>query len=287
MPIDQPQAQAERASPVSLSQAPAPYVRRRRRPGAGRAHAAQRRAAREGPPRLPVRRLARDGEDLDGEDPRGLPELRARPHDRPLRRVRIVSLDRARLLARRDRDGRRVEQLGRRHPRAARERRLLAGLRAQQGVHPRRGPHALDGRLERVLEDARGAAPEHGLRARHDRGAEGAGDGRRPLPPLRLPPPHGRADRLGRAPRRAAESIEIPPEAVAAVARSATGSFRDALGTLEQLLTYSGNEIALADVLAVLGVADAGLLEELVDAVDAGDAQSRAARAGALRGERP
>jgi DNA polymerase-3 subunit gamma/tau len=70
-----------------------------------------------------------------------------------------------------------------------------------------------------------------------------------------------------------AESIEIPPEAVAAVARSATGSFRDALGTLEQLLTYSGAEIALSDVLAVLGVADAGLLEELVDAVDAGDAR--------------
>jgi DNA polymerase III subunit gamma/tau len=70
-----------------------------------------------------------------------------------------------------------------------------------------------------------------------------------------------------------AESIDIPPEAVAAVARSATGSFRDALGTLEQLLTYSGNEIVLEDVLAVLGVADAGLLEELVDAVDAGDAR--------------
>jgi DNA polymerase-3 subunit gamma/tau len=70
-----------------------------------------------------------------------------------------------------------------------------------------------------------------------------------------------------------AESIEIPPEAVAAVARSATGSFRDALGTLEQLLTYSGPQIVLEDVLAVLGVADAGLLEELVDAVDAGDSR--------------
>ena len=70
-----------------------------------------------------------------------------------------------------------------------------------------------------------------------------------------------------------AESIEIPPAAVAAVARSATGSFRDALGTLEQLLTYSGPQIVLEDVLAVLGVADAGLLEELVDAVDAGDSR--------------
>ncbi len=70
-----------------------------------------------------------------------------------------------------------------------------------------------------------------------------------------------------------AESIEIPPAAVAALARSATGSFRDALGTLEQLVTYSGSEIALEDVLAVLGVADARLLEETLDAVAAGDAR--------------
>jgi DNA polymerase-3 subunit gamma/tau len=75
-----------------------------------------------------------------------------------------------------------------------------------------------------------------------------------------------------------AESIEIPPAAVAALARSATGSFRDALGTLEQIVTYSGEEIKLEDVLAVLGVADARLLEETVDAVAAGDA-ARALRA--------
>src|SRR5207249_4202061 len=68
-----------------------------------------------------------------------------------------------------------------------------------------------------------------------------------------------------------AEGIAIPPEAVAALARAATGSFRDALGTLEQLLTYSGDEIALADVLAVLGVADTRLVEETVDAVADGD----------------
>jgi DNA polymerase-3 subunit gamma/tau len=71
----------------------------------------------------------------------------------------------------------------------------------------------------------------------------------------------------------AAESIEIPPQAVAALARSATGSFRDALGTLEQLVTYSGTEIELQDVLAVLGVADARLLEATVDAVATGDAK--------------
>ncbi len=70
-----------------------------------------------------------------------------------------------------------------------------------------------------------------------------------------------------------AEGIELPPEAVAAVARAATGSFRDALGTLEQLLTYSGPEIALEDVLAVLGVTDSQLLEETIDAVARGSAR--------------
>jgi DNA polymerase-3 subunit gamma/tau len=71
-----------------------------------------------------------------------------------------------------------------------------------------------------------------------------------------------------------AESIEIPPEAVAAIARSATGSFRDALGTLEQLVTYSGSTVELADVLAVLGVADEQLLTDAFDAVAGGDARA-------------
>jgi len=69
-----------------------------------------------------------------------------------------------------------------------------------------------------------------------------------------------------------AESIRIPPEALAAIARSATGSFRNALGTLEQLVTYSGSEIALEDALAVLGVADGSFLLETIDAVAGGDA---------------
>jgi DNA polymerase-3 subunit gamma/tau len=72
----------------------------------------------------------------------------------------------------------------------------------------------------------------------------------------------------------ASESIEIPPEAVAAIARSATGSFRDALGTLEQLVTYSGTTIELADVLAVLGVADEQLLSDAFDAVQSGNARA-------------
>jgi DNA polymerase III subunit gamma/tau len=69
------------------------------------------------------------------------------------------------------------------------------------------------------------------------------------------------------------EQIEIPDEACALIARSATGSFRDALGTLEQLVAYSGASIALDDVLAVLGAADADLLFGAVEAVEAGDAK--------------
>jgi len=72
----------------------------------------------------------------------------------------------------------------------------------------------------------------------------------------------------------AAEEIEIAPDAVALLARHATGSFRDALGTLEQLVTYTGTKIATDDVLAVLGVADADLLFEAFDAVAAGDARA-------------
>ncbi|MGH2969768.1 MAG: DNA polymerase III subunit gamma/tau, partial [Solirubrobacteraceae bacterium] len=77
------------------------------------------------------------------------------------------------------------------------------------------------------------------------------------------------------------EEITIPDEACALIARSATGSFRDALGTLEQLLAYSGRDVALDDVLAVLGAADADLMFGAVDAIAAGaqrDALLAAAR---------
>ena len=70
------------------------------------------------------------------------------------------------------------------------------------------------------------------------------------------------ADQIATVLRRTAtaEGIAVPPAAIALLARHAAGSFRDALGTLEQLRTYSGDEILLGDVLAVLGVADAELL---------------------------
>src|SRR5436189_1565202 len=63
------------------------------------------------------------------------------------------------------------------------------------------------------------------------------------------------------------EGIELPEPAIGMIARSATGSFRDALGTLEQLVTYGGREVKLDDVLEILGVADAELVLETADSL--------------------
>ena len=69
----------------------------------------------------------------------------------------------------------------------------------------------------------------------------------------------------------ATESIEVDEGAVAMIARSASGSFRDALGTLDQLVAFGGSQVSLESVLEVLGAADAELLFEAVDAVAAAD----------------
>jgi len=68
-----------------------------------------------------------------------------------------------------------------------------------------------------------------------------------------------------------AESITVDEGAVAMIARSASGSFRDALGTLDQLVAFGGSHVELDSVLEMLGAADAELLFEAVDAVAAED----------------
>ncbi len=69
----------------------------------------------------------------------------------------------------------------------------------------------------------------------------------------------------------AAEGIEVEEGAAGMIARSASGSFRDALGTLDQLVAFGGNRVTLEAVLEVLGAADADLLFDAVDAVVAED----------------
>jgi DNA polymerase-3 subunit gamma/tau len=71
-----------------------------------------------------------------------------------------------------------------------------------------------------------------------------------------------------------AEDIVVADDAVAAIARSAGGSFRDALGTLDQLVAYGGKEVKTDDVLAVLGVAEADLILAAADAIAAGDGRA-------------
>jgi len=84
----------------------------------------------------------------------------------------------------------------------------------------------------------------------------------------------------------ATEQIDIEPPAIALIARHATGSFRDALGTLEQLLAYAGESerITSPDVLAVLGVADAEQLFEALEAVIAHDPAAALRAAATLTG---
>ncbi len=63
------------------------------------------------------------------------------------------------------------------------------------------------------------------------------------------------------------EQIEAPDAAIGLIARHATGSFRDALGTLEQLVTYGGPQIELANVLEIMGAADAELVLDTAEAL--------------------
>jgi DNA polymerase-3 subunit gamma/tau len=63
------------------------------------------------------------------------------------------------------------------------------------------------------------------------------------------------------------EQIEADDRTLAAIARSAAGSFRDAIGTLDQLVTYGGKQVVFEDVLEVLNVADADLIFKTTDAL--------------------
>jgi DNA polymerase-3 subunit gamma/tau len=78
----------------------------------------------------------------------------------------------------------------------------------------------------------------------------------------------------------AAEGIEADDRTLGMIARSAAGSFRDAIGTLDQIVTYGGKEITFEDALDVLDVADAGLIFQTTDAIAEHDP------AGALRAVR-
>ncbi len=69
------------------------------------------------------------------------------------------------------------------------------------------------------------------------------------------------------------EGIDVAEASLTVMARAAGGSFRDAIGVLDQLATYSGDAISLQQTLDILGVVQHDLLFEAVDLVDDCDTQ--------------
>ncbi len=68
-----------------------------------------------------------------------------------------------------------------------------------------------------------------------------------------------------------AEKIEAPDAALALIARGARGSFRDAVSTMDQLASATGNTIDVQSVLQLLGSVEEDALFRICDAIVDGD----------------
>ncbi len=81
-----------------------------------------------------------------------------------------------------------------------------------------------------------------------------------------------RADVVGHLARVAAgENITIEPQSLQLIARSTTGSMRDALNLLEQLTTYYGREVNFAHLQSMLGITGDARAKEIVKHIIARD----------------
>jgi DNA polymerase-3 subunit gamma/tau len=88
--------------------------------------------------------------------------------------------------------------------------------------------------------------------------------------PFRLMPPSAMRGLLERI--CVAESVTVESSVYPVVVRAGAGSARDSLSVLDQLLAGAGSEgVTYARAVALLGVTDAALLDEIVDALAAGD----------------
>jgi DNA polymerase-3 subunit gamma/tau len=71
----------------------------------------------------------------------------------------------------------------------------------------------------------------------------------------------------------AAEGVQVEPAVLPLVVRAGGGSARDSQSILDQLLAGAGpNGVTYADAVALLGVTDGALLDDMIDALAAGDA---------------
>ena len=64
-----------------------------------------------------------------------------------------------------------------------------------------------------------------------------------------------------------AEKVQVDPEAMQLIARTAQGSMRDAVGLLDQLVPLASGPISLDGARSLLGIADPRLLDSLLDDV--------------------
>jgi DNA polymerase-3 subunit gamma/tau len=64
-----------------------------------------------------------------------------------------------------------------------------------------------------------------------------------------------------------AEKVQVDPEAMQLIARTAQGSMRDAVGLLDQLVPLASGPISLESARSLLGIADPRLLDSLLDDV--------------------
>ena len=221
------------------------------------------------PPRVPVRRLARDRQDLDGEDPRRVAELRGEGATDGLSPcgtcescraiAEATSLDVIEMDAASNNS---VDDI-----RDLRERVAFAPVSGRHKVYILDEAHMLSTAAWNAFLKTLEEPPPHTIFVLATTEANKV-----------LPTVVDRCHRFdfSRPTRRQiaevlrrvaeAESIELPDEASALIARRATGSFRDALGDAGAVVAYSGPAIELDDVLAVLGAADADLLFGAVDA---------------------
>ncbi len=84
--------------------------------------------------------------------------------------------------------------------------------------------------------------------------------------------------------RRVLESERVPyqPEGLAALARSAEGSFRDSLSLLEQVLAYTDGELTADAVYAAVGTVGPELLDEVTEILASDDMNAAFLKAGEL-----
>ena len=128
--------------------------------------------------------------------------------------------------------------------------------------------------LQRAAQARRGAAGAPRVRLRHHRAGEGARHHPVAHPPLPVPPGPAAARCAstwsGSAPQ---EGVTVDARVLPLVVRAGGGSARDSLSVLDQLLAGAGpgGRHLRAARSALLGVTDVALLDDVVDALAAGD----------------